>query len=106
MVMAELKQNQIKSAKSEKLRRYYGRSNQYRQNKLFWCNQKALYKKLGGKERSIQVPPDGEEMKEFWSKLWDNSVSHKEGGEWLKKVELELERVNIQKKCRSNQGIC
>ena len=33
--MAELKQNQIKSAKSEKLRRYYGRSNQYRQNKLF-----------------------------------------------------------------------
>ena len=26
-----------------------------RQNKLFRCNQKALYQELGGKERSTQV---------------------------------------------------
>ena len=41
VVIEELKQ--IISAKSEKLRRYGGRGNQYKQNKLFRCNQKASY---------------------------------------------------------------
>ena len=49
------------SAKSEKLRRYHARGNQYKQNKLFRCNQKALYQELGGKERSTQVPSNAEE---------------------------------------------
>ena len=39
------------SPKYEKMRRYCARGNQYRQNKLFRCNQKAFYQKLGGKER-------------------------------------------------------
>ena len=48
------------------------------------------------KERSTQVPPNVEEAKEFWSKLWDNPVPYKEDAEWLKEFELELENVNIQ----------
>ena len=52
VVTEELKQRI--SEKSEKLRRYRTRDNQYRQNKLFQCNQKALYQELGGKERSTQ----------------------------------------------------
>ena len=46
----------------------------------------------------MQVPPKAEETNEFWSKFWDNLITYKEDGEWLKEVELELENVNIQKK--------
>ena len=77
VVIEELKQRI--SAKSEKLRRYHARGNQYRKNKLSRCNQKALH-----------------EVKDFWSELWDSHVPHKEDADWLKKVELELENVDIQ----------
>ena len=86
------------SAKSEKSRCYWARGNQYRQNKLFRCNQKTLHQELDGKERSAQVLPNAEEAKEFWSKLWGNRVPYKENAEWLKEVELKLENVNIQEK--------
>ena len=75
--------------------RYGARGKQYRRNKLFRCNQKALYQELGGKERSTQVPPNAEEARELWNKLWDNLVPYKEEAEWLKGVELELGNVNI-----------
>ena len=68
------------------MRRYGIRGKQYRQNKLFRYNQKALYQELGGKERSAQVPLNAEDAKEFLSKLWDNRAPHKEGAEWLKEV--------------------
>ena len=63
VVNEELKQKV--SAKSQKLRCYRKRGNQYRQNNFFLCDQKALYQELGGKERSIQVPPNAEEMKKL-----------------------------------------
>ena len=84
------------SAKLEKLRTYGARDKQYRQNKLFRRNQKALYQELGGKERSTRVPLNAEEVKKYWSKLWHNFVPYTEDAEWLKEVELELENVNIQ----------
>ena len=62
------------SGKSEKLRRYGTQGKHYRQNKLLRCNQKALYQESGGKERPTQVPPNAEEAKGFWSKLWDNPI--------------------------------
>ena len=55
-----------------------------------------MYRDLGGKERSVQVPSNAEEAKKFWSKLWDNPLPYKEDAKWLKEVELELENFNIQ----------
>ena len=46
----------------------------------------------------MQVPPNAEEAKKFWSKLWGNPVPYKYDAEWLKEVELELKNVNIQDK--------
>ena len=48
VVIEELKQRV--SAKSETLRRYRTRGNQYRQNNFFRCNQKALYKEIEKKD--------------------------------------------------------
>ena len=67
VVVEELKQRI--SAKSEKLRCYCARDNQYRNNKLSRCNQKALYQEFGGKVTPAQVPSNAEEAKEFWSML-------------------------------------
>ena len=96
VVIEELKQRI--SAKSEKLICYPARDNQYRQNKLSRCNQKALFQDLGGKVTPAQVASNAEEAKEFWSILWDNPLPYKEDADWLREVELELENVNIQDK--------
>ena len=62
-ITEELKQRI--SAKSEKLRFYRARDNQYMQNKLFRCNQKALYQELDDQVTPAQVPSNAEEAKEF-----------------------------------------
>ena len=49
-------------------------------------------------KNSAQVPPNAEEAKEFWNKLWDNPAPYKEDAEWLKEIGCELENVNIQDK--------
>ena len=51
-------------------------------------------KKISAK--SMQAPPNAEEVKEFWSKLWKNAVPYNDDVECLKEIELELKNVNIQ----------
>ena len=51
MVIEELKQRI--TAKAAKMKRYKGRINQFRQNKLFRNNQKRLFEELGGNKRSL-----------------------------------------------------
>ena len=102
VVIEELKQRI--SAKSEKLRFYRARDNQYMQNKLSRCNWKALYQELDGKVTPAQVPSNAEEAKEFWSILWDNPVPYKEDAEWLKEVELQLEKVNNHEKVETTKA--
>ena len=52
-----------------KLKHYKSRVTQYRQNKLFHCNQKTLYEKLGGKHKKISDPPEADDATKFWSEI-------------------------------------
>ena len=81
------------SAKTLRLKRYTSRVKQYRQNRTFKNNQKALYEELHGKMRQEQVILDAEESITFWSELWDNQADHERNAEWIMKVEKELECV-------------
>ena len=101
VLIEELKQRI--SAKSEKLRCYRARDNQYRQNEISQCNQKVFHQELGGKVTPAQVPSNAEEAKEFWSILWANPVPYKQDVESLKEVELELEDANIQDKVETTK---
>ena len=101
VLIEELKQRI--STKSEKLRCYRARDNQYRQQKLSQSNQKALHQELGGKVTPAQVPSNAEEAKEFWSILWDNPVLYKQDVELLQEFELELEDVSIQDKVETTK---
>ena len=69
---------------------------QYRQNKLFHCNQKTLYEEPGGKRRETNDPPQVDNPRKFWSKIWDKPVHYKEYAEWLVKGEKELEVVRFK----------
>ena len=94
MVTKELKQRIV--AKTEKLKRYKARVTQYRQKKLFRCNQKALYEELGVNCREASDPTQADNDRKFWSEIWDKPAQYKEDTEWLVKVEKELQEVKIQ----------
>ena len=84
------------SGKALKLKHYKPRVKQYRQNRTFMNNEKALYEELDGKMRQEQVMSDSEESIKFWSELWDNPVGHNRNAEWIMTVEKELECVTQQ----------
>ena len=101
LVMEELKQR-IK-AKAFKVKRYTSRIQQYRQNRLFQGNQRALYQEIGGAKRQRQIPPNENEAKEFWKELWEKEVSHSSEADWLEQVKNEMkdkkkqENVSLEK---------
>ena len=83
MVTEELKQRI--TAKAGKCKRDKTRVAQYRQNKLFHCNQKDDAR--NHRQRMLG---------NFWSEIWVKPVQYKENADWLVKVEKELEVVKIQ----------
>ena len=94
VVIEELKQQVV--AKAAKVKRYEGRVEQYRQNRMYQSNQKRLFERLENKERSNEVSPDTQENKKFWSDIWDNPASHNEQAKWLKDIETDLINVKRQ----------
>ena len=70
VVTEELKQRV--TAVGKKIKRYESRREQYRQNRLFQSNQKRLFDMIDGIERGINILPDAEECRQFWSGIWDN----------------------------------
>ena len=71
-VMEELKQRV--TAKSKKIKRYQGRVNQYRQNRMYCNNQKMFFERLD-KDKSNDVIPDGNETKTVWKKIGRKKLS-------------------------------
>ena len=78
-----------------KLERYYNRTEQYRQNRLFESDQKTLFKELEGTQRESLIP-DSEESRRFWSDIWDHEVKHIENTDWLREVGNELEKLIVE----------
>ena len=77
-VMEELKQR-IK-AKAAKVKRYKNRIEQFRQNRLFNTDQSRLYKELNGQE-AVDLAPEKEEAKRFWSDIWSKEMKHNNDAE-------------------------
>ena len=91
VVLEELKQRVI--AKSEKIKRYESRINQYQQNRMFSNNQKMLFEKIEGIERNNDIIPEADEAKHFWREIWEKEIEHNDQAEWISSVENE---VNIR----------
>ena len=91
VVVEELKQRII----TAKVRRYHGRVDSYRQNRLFENNQRQFYRELDEEdERCDDDQPVTEESKQFWGNICSQSAGHKKDAKWLQDLRSE---VNVKK---------
>ena len=76
VVIEELKQ--MITAITANVRRYQGRVDSYRQNRLFENNQRQFYRELDQEEeRCDDDQPVAEESKQFWGNIWSQFADHK-----------------------------
>jgi len=93
VVIEELKQRIV--AIAAKVKRYQGRIDRFRQNRMFQNNQRQFYRELNQEgETSNDDKPDAEESKKFWGDIWSQSVDHNKDAKWLKDLRSE---VNVRK---------
>ena len=93
VVTEELKQRI--TAIAANVRRYLGRVDSYRQNRLFENNQRQFYRELDEEEeRCDDDQPVAEESKQFWGNIWSQSADHKKDAKWLQDFRSE---VNVKK---------
>ena len=96
VVIEELKQRITGIA--AKLRRYQGRVDSYRQNKLFENNQRQFYRELDQEEeRFDDDQPVAEESKQFLGSKWSQFADHKKDAKWLQDLRSE---VNVKKQVK------
>ena len=82
VVIEELKQRITVIA--AKVRRYQGRVDSHRQNRLFENNQRQFYRELyREEERCDDDQPVAEESKQFWGNKWSQSAHNKKDAKWL-----------------------
>ena len=81
VVIEELKQRI--TAIAANVRRYQGRVDSYRQNRLFENNHRQFYRELDQEERCDDDQPVAEESKQFWGNIWGQSADHKKDAKWL-----------------------
>ena len=93
VVIEELKQRI--TAIAAKVRRYQGRVDSYRQNRLFENNQRQFYRELDQEEeRCDDDQLAAEESKQFWGNIWSQSADHRKDAKWLQDLRKE---VNVKK---------
>ena len=63
----------------------------YRQNKTFKEDTKRFYRELGKKSIVVKEPPEIREVKEFWSKIWEDNKFHNSEAQWIKDQEKGTE---------------
>ena len=88
MIIEELKQRVI--AKSQKIKRYDSRVEQYHQNRLFENNGKRLFEHLEGTESDVNELPDAEASRQFWKGIWEKDVKHNDEADWIETVGTEV----------------
>ena len=54
---------------------------------MFQTNQAKLFERLEKDNRINDIRPESQESVRFWSRIWDQPVTHNDETKWLKKVE-------------------
>ena len=87
VVIEELKQRIV--AKSEQIKRYSNRNEQYQINRMFVNSQARVYQELDGNTNGHLVP-EANESSEFWGGIWGVAAEHNKEAEWLDHVRESL----------------
>ena len=93
VIIEELKQRI--TAIAAKVKRYQGRVDSYRQNRLFENSQRQCYRELDmEEERCDDDQPAAEEWKQFWGNIWCQSADYKKDSKCLQDLRSG---VNVKK---------
>ena len=102
VAIEELKQRI--TAIAAKVRRYQGRVDSYRQNRLFENDQRQFYRELDQEEeRCDDYQPVVEESTQFWGNICSQFAYHEKDAEWLKDLQKEI-NVKQQEKIDITTG--
>lgn len=69
------------------LRRYNERTKRYRNNRLYYSNQKEFFRTLEKKVGDDGLSPDRQAIEHFWRGIWSEEVKHDESPVWLEDIE-------------------
>jgi len=59
-------------------------SKSFKSHRILYHNQKQFYRQLNASSNvDLNVEPDVESIKQFWTNLWANSISHNHHSDWL-----------------------
>ena len=86
-VIEELKQSML--AKSAKVKRYEQRIEQFRQNRIFYLDQKKIYAELNGNKIRSKDVANAEECTKFFGDISGVRKEHNREAEWLKDLKRE-----------------
>ena len=95
MTAKETLKQQIQ-AMAQRIRRFEKRSRFFRQNKIFKEDAKKLYREMGKKKTDVNKPPAIKEVKNFWSKIWEEDKQHNEEAAWIQQQEAQQKDVELQ----------
>ena len=85
------------TALGRKIARFTARCEGFYQNKTFVTNQRKFYSSLTSDvEVSDDVAPEDQDILQFWSSLWGNSVSHNTEASWIGEVTANLQNMTDQ----------
>ena len=76
-------------AKSAKVKRYEQRIEQFRQNRIFYIDQKKIYAELNGNGIRSNDVPNAEECTKSLGVIWGVRKEHNKEAEWLKDLKRE-----------------
>jgi hypothetical protein len=78
--------------KTQRIRRYERRKNQYIKKRLYKEDTKQFYRYLGAKTITMKDQPHMEEVESYWKSLWEEKVKDTEEAEWIRREEREKEK--------------
>ena len=89
--MAQLKEMNLKIlVKEERLKKYWDKVNQYKQNRIFQNNKSKFYQQVNGESTMTNQQLDPKETKQFWSKIWKQK-DYNRNAEWIDNIKKWLE---------------
>ena len=92
-VIEELRQSMV--AKGTKVKRYQQKTERFKQNRIFYFDQKKMYAEFNGDDVRPNDVPNVEESKRFVDDIWSARKWHNRETEWWKDIGNEAMREDV-----------
>ena len=97
--------NQKVLAEEGRLKRYWDRTKQYKENWTFQKNERKFEKQVRGEYIKTHQELDAKEAKQFRSKIWEWR-EHNRKAKWIYNMEKELQSLNEGSKIKIHLNSC